>query len=196
MRSQAKQRRDEAHLFSSPFHISNLSGNTSLLSPPFPQLYPWLDRSSLSAPCHSRFNDTFTHLASSKTSHLYPFPNLPPTTSSLSCSSRPFLSFSAPSLSLTSHSCPLKLHSLALLNPSPLANHYQFSLTHCLLLAPRLPPPLNSPSLSLLILLIYPQPSLCLLPISSGMNILLSTQWSPAYCLWITSLAAKQSLFS
>lgn len=38
-----------------------------------------------------------------------------------------------------------------------------------------LPPP-SSPSPSLAVLLIYPQPLLCLLPISSSMNILLSTQ--------------------
>lgn len=54
----------------------------------------------------------------------------------LSCLSRLFLSFSPPSL-------PLKVLSLLLLNHSPQTNHYQFSLTYYLLLAPRLPPPLS-----------------------------------------------------
>lgn len=60
----------------------------------------------------------------------------------LSCLSLLFLSFSPPSLPLTFHSYPLLVLSLPLISPLPLPNHYQFSLTHYLLLAPRLPPPL------------------------------------------------------
>lgn len=47
-----------------------------------------------------------------------------------------------PQLPLTFHSYPLVVLSLPLIHPLPLPNHYQFSLTHYLLLAPSLPPPL------------------------------------------------------
>lgn len=80
-----------------------------------------------------------------------PFSNLLPSflTSFLSCPSLMFLSFSPSSLPLTFHSCPLSVLWLPL-SPLPLPNHYQFSLTHYLLLAPCLSPPLPlSPPLSI-----------------------------------------------
>lgn len=119
-------------------------------------------------------------------------------TSLLSC---PSLSFSPPSLPLTSPLLPTFISltsynkSSACTQPLPIFSDPLFVISPLSFSSPFLLS-LHSPSLSLPILLIYPQPSLCLLPISSGMNILLSTQWGPAYCLWITSLAAKQSLFS
>lgn len=67
----------------------------------------------------------------------------------LSCLSL-LLLFSPSSLPLTFHSYPLSVLSLPLINPLPLPNYYKFSLTHYLLLAPRLPPPLLLiPSLSI-----------------------------------------------
>lgn len=66
-----------------------------------------------------------------------PFPNLPPS-SPHHISPIPVTFTLLPLV----HSYPLSVLSLPLISPLPLPNHYQFSLTHYLLLAPSLPPPL------------------------------------------------------
>lgn len=98
------------------------------------------------------FHDALTHLPSppaaakpvtcrlrSTQSH---FPISRPPCLILILSISPIPVIFTPQHPLTFHSCPLLVLSLPLISPLPVPNHYQFSLTHYLLLAPSLPPPL------------------------------------------------------